>query len=106
MQEEKEMATITVHVKTPKEKKSISVGDKSSVKDVSKNSRQTLFTFSQRPENTFHFDEFFVFVTFDLCQLLYVNTVCLTCHNIHNDHCSSKPKSHPSLTTHPWNSFA
>lgn len=31
--EEKEMATITVHVKTPKEKKSISVGDKSSVKD-------------------------------------------------------------------------
>ena len=36
LQEEKEMATITVHVKTPKEKKSISVGDKSSVKDVSK----------------------------------------------------------------------
>merc|ERR1712213_255932 len=32
-EEEKEMATITVHVKTPKDKKSISVGDKSSVKD-------------------------------------------------------------------------
>ena len=61
LQEEKEMATITVHVKTPKEKKSISVGDKSSVKDVSKNC-PTIFTFFQY---TFHFHEFFI----DLCHL-------------------------------------
>ena len=98
LQEEKEMATITVHVKTPKEKKSISVGDKSSVKDVSKNSSNGVYILSVHLSfsRIFHWP---------LSLINYVNILCLTCHNIHC-HFSSKPKYHPNLTTHPWISFA